>query len=243
MDYQFRFDIVWSNFDVLMAGLRITIMLSVYAMALGVIIGITTAVIRLRRLPLLSQLIVAYVEVFRGTPALIQIVWIYYVLPIILGINLSALASLVLAMALNSGAYLSEVFRTGIQGVDKGHIDAARALGFTGGGVTRRIVLPQAIYRMIPTIGNVFISSIKMSSLASVLAMSELMYQGQLLIANHFRPIEVYSVVAVIYFCLTYSTSMILIYMERRFAWVKRDKRGFWSHLRARTAMFKLAPE
>ena len=244
MDYKFRFDIVWSNFDALLAGAQYTVMLSLMSITLGTVIGIVSAVIRLRGFRFLSYPVIAYVEVFRGTPALVQIVWIYYCLPIIVGINLPAMASLVLAMSLNAGAYLSEVFRAGIQGIDKGHIDAAHALGFTRFQTTRRIVLPQAIYRMTPAIGNVLISAIKTSSLCSVLGMAELMYQGQIIIANYFRPIEVFTVVAGMYFFMTYCTSMLLIYLEHRFAWVKREERSFRQYfIEARRSLFRLSPE
>ena len=243
MQYEFRFDIVWTNFDLLLQGVRMTIFLSVSTMVLGTLIGLMSATVRLRARRWLSYPIIVYVEVFRGTPALVQIVWIYYCLPIIIGINMTATASVILAMALNSGAYLSEVFRAGIQAIDKGHIDAAHALGFRSRQVTTRIVLPQAAYRMIPAVGNVFISSIKLSSLCSVLGMAELMYQGQLVIANYFRPIEVFTVVAAIYLAMTYSTSVCLIYLEWRFAWVKRD-RSFWRQFRAlRHSLFRLSPE
>lgn len=244
MDYTFRFDIVWNNFDVLMRGLETTILLSVMAMILGTAIGLIVALVRLRMPPLVAMPFIAYVEIFRGTPALVQIVWIYYCLPIILGIELNAFFSLVVAMALNTGAYLSEVFRAGIQAIDKGHLDAASALGFRPGQVTRRVVVPQATYRMIPAIGNQFISAIKLSSLCSVLGMSELMYQGQLIIANFFRPIEVFTVVAMIYLVLTYSTSLLLTYLEWRLAWVKREKKTFWEHFRhVRGNIFRLRPE
>ncbi len=244
MNYDFRFDIVWNNFDTLLAGLQTTILLSVLSMLLGTILGLTVALARLRLRRGLAVPFIVYVEVFRGTPALVQIVWIYYCLPIILGIQMAAFPSLVLAMALNTGAYLSEVFRAGIQGIDKGHVDAANALGFTPMQATKRVVIPQAAYRMIPAIGNQFISAIKLSSLCSVLGMAELMYQGQLVIANFFRPIEVFTVVAAIYLFLTYSTSLMLTYLEWRFAWVKRDQRSFWDHFRAmRASIFRLRPE
>lgn len=244
MDYQFRFDIVWNNFPVLMEGLQTTILLSLLTMVLATVIGLAVALVRLRAPRLVAFPMIVYVEVFRGTPALVQIVWIYYCLPIIFGLDLSALLSLVIAMALNAGAYLSEVFRAGIQGIDKGHIDAARALGFRPLQVTSRVIVPQAAYRMIPAIGNVFISAIKLSSLCSVLGMSELMYQGQLVIANFFRPIEVFTVVAGIYLVLTYSTSLFLTYLEWRFAWIKREKMSFWDHFRSmRTSIFRLKPE
>lgn len=230
MDFEFRFDIVWNNFDLLMEGIQTTITLSILTMVLGTIIGLFVAIIRLRVRRIFAIPFVIYVEVFRGTPGLIQIVWIYYCLPIITGLQLDALTSLVIAMALNIGSYLSEVFRAGIQGVDKGHIEAAYALGFKPSQVTRRIVVPQAAYRMIPAIGNVFISAIKLSSLCSVLGMSELMYQGQLVIANFFRPIEVFTVVALIYLFMAYSTSLFMMFLEWKLAWVKREKKTFWEH-------------
>jgi His/Glu/Gln/Arg/opine family amino acid ABC transporter permease subunit len=241
MEYTFRFDVVWSNFGLLIIGLKYTIMLSLSTMALGTLIGVISALIRMRRIKVLSPLVIAYVEFFRGTPALVQIVWIYYCLPIVLGINIPGAASLVLAMALNSGAYLSEVFRAGIQAVDKGHIEAAWSLGFTRLQATRRVVLPQAMYRMLPAMGNVFIGSIKMSSLCSVLGMTELMYQGNVLTQNYFRPLEVLTVVALLYFCLTYATSMFLIFLEYKFAWVKREKFIFRQQVRLLWA--RLSPE
>lgn len=244
MNYEFRFDIVWNNFDVLLAGLQTTILLSVMTMILGTAIGLLVAIMRLRFRRTLAIPFIVYVEVFRGTPALVQIVWIYYCLPILTGLEMNAFFSLVVAMALNSGAYLSEVFRAGIQAIDKGHLDAASALGFRPTQVTRRVVVPQAAYRMIPAIGNVFISAIKLSSLCSVLGMSELMYQGQLIIANFFRPIEVFTVVAMIYLVLTYSTSLFLSYLEWRFAWVRRERKTFWEHYRhLRGSIFRLKPE
>ena len=244
MEFEFRFDIVWNNFDLLMEGIQTTITLSILTMILGTIIGLFVAIIRLRVRRIFAVPFVIYVEVFRGTPGLIQIVWIYYCLPIITGLQLDALTSLVIAMALNIGSYLSEVFRAGIQAVDKGHIEAAYALGFKPSQVTRRIVVPQAAYRMIPAIGNVFISAIKLSSLCSVLGMSELMYQGQLVIANFFRPIEVFTVVALIYLFMAYSTSLFMMFLEWKLAWVKREKKNFWEHFRDLSrSVFSIKPQ
>lgn len=244
MDYDFRFDIVWNNFPILMEGLQTTIVLSLMTMVLGTMIGLFVAIVRLRFRRIIALPFIMYVEIFRGTPALVQIVWIYYCLPIITGLEMSAFASIVVAMALNSGSYLSEVFRAGIQSIDKGHLDAASALGFRPAQVTRRVVVPQAAYRMIPAIGNVFISAIKLSSLSSVIGMAELMYQGQIIIANFFRPIEVFTVVAVIYLVLTYSTSLFLSYLEWRLAWVRREKTTFKEHYQnVRGSIFRLKPE
>ena len=241
MEYTFRFDVVWGNFGLLLTGLKYTVMLSLSTMALGTVIGMIAALIRMQRVKALSYPVIAYVEFFRGTPALVQIVWIYYCLPIVLGIDIPGLASLVLAMALNSGAYLSEVFRAGIQGVDKGNQEAAWSLGFTRFQTTRRVILPQAVYRMLPAMGNVFIGAIKMSSLCSMLGMAELMYQGNVLTQNYFRPLEVLTVVALLYFCLTFTTSTFLIFLEYKLAWVRREKFDF--RQRVRLLFARMSPE
>ncbi len=232
MEFEFRFDIVWNNFSLLMEGVETTILLSLITMVLGTIIGLFVAIVRLKVRRIFALPLIIYVEVFRGTPGLIQIVWIYYCLPIVTGLQLDAFTSLVIAMALNVGSYLSEVFRAGIQAVNKGHIEAAAALGFRPGQITRRVVVPQAAYKMIPAIGNVFVSAIKLSSLCSVLGMAELMYQGQIIIANFFRPIEVFTVVAIIYLVMAYSTSLFMMYLEWKFAWVRREKMTFWEKLK-----------
>ncbi|MEZ5758541.1 MAG: amino acid ABC transporter permease [Emcibacteraceae bacterium] len=244
MEFEFRFDIVWNNLPLLLEGVQTTIVLSLLTMVLGTVIGLFVAIIRLRVKRVYAVPFIIYVEVFRGTPGLIQIVWIYYCLPIVTGFQLGELTSLVIAMALNVGAYLSEVFRAGIQGVDKGHIEAAAALGFRPAQITRRVVVPQAAYRMIPAIGNVFVSAIKLSSLCSVLGMAELMYQGQIIIANFFRPIEVFTVVAVIYLIMAYTTSLFMMYLEWKFAWVRRSDNSFWEKFRyISRAAFSLKPQ
>lgn len=244
MDFEFRFDIVWNNFPLLLEGIETTIILSLLTMVLGTIIGLFVAIIRLRVRRIFAVPLIIYVEVFRGTPGLIQIVWIYYCLPIVTGLQLDALTSLVIAMALNVGAYLSEVFRAGIQAVDKGHIEAAAALGYRPAQITRRIVVPQAAYRMIPAIGNVFVSAIKLSSLCSVLGMAELMYQGQIIIANFFRPIEVFTVVAMIYLLMAYTTSLFMMYLEWKLAWIKREDMTLWQRFKhISRASFSLKPQ
>ncbi len=244
MDFEFRFDIVWNNFPLLLEGIETTIVLSLLTMVLGTIIGLFVAIIRLRVRRIFAVPLIIYVEVFRGTPGLIQIVWIYYCLPIVTGLQLDALTSLVIAMALNVGAYLSEVFRAGIQAVDKGHIEAATALGYRPAQITRRVVVPQAAYRMIPAIGNVFVSAIKLSSLCSVLGMAELMYQGQIIIANFFRPIEVFTVVAMIYLLMAYTTSLFMMYLEWKLAWIKREDMTLWQRFKHIShASFSLKPQ
>lgn len=226
MSYEFRFDTVLRHWDLLAQGLLYTILISIATLVLSSILGMVVAVIRLRRIRVLSPILGLYVEFFRGTPPLVQLVWIYYCLPIIFNVNLPDVVSVTLAMSLYTAAFLAEVFRAGIQGIDKGQTHAALAVGMTNRQAMRRIVIPQATYRMIPAIGNVFVTTIKLSSLCSVLGFPELMYQGQHIQQVYFRPIEALTVVALLYFAVTWSTSQGLSYLERRLAWEKRTPRA-----------------
>ena len=219
MPYAFHFEVVSNNAGLLLRGLLATVALSAATLVLASVLGLLVAVVRLRRVPVLSRVLGGYVEFFRGTPPLVQIVWVYYCLPILTGINLPDLAAVLFALSLYAAAFLAEVFRAGIQGVDRGQVDAARALGLTGMQALRRVVLPQAVVSMIPNIGNVFITTIKASALCSVLGFPELMYQAQSLQAVTFRPLEVLTAVALLYFALTWTTSQLLAALERRFTW------------------------
>ena len=222
MAYQFHFEIVSANAGLLLTGLGYTILLSVMTLVIASVIGVIVAVARSRRIPLISRMLGFYVEFFRGTPPLVQLVWMYYCLPILTGINIPDLVAVLLALSLYTGAFMAEVFRAGIQGVDKGQVQAALSVGMTRSQAMRRIVLPQAAYRMIPNVGNVFITTIKASALCSVLGFPELMYQAQTIQAVYFRPLETLTAVALLYFALTWTTSQLLGFIERRLAWVKR---------------------
>jgi His/Glu/Gln/Arg/opine family amino acid ABC transporter permease subunit len=222
MPYRFHFEIVSANAALLLKGLGYTILLSLMTLVIASLLGVVVAVLRSRRIPILTPALGVYVEFFRGTPPLVQLVWMYYCLPILTGINLPDLVAVLLALSLYTGAFLAEVFRAGIQGVDRGQVQAALSVGMTRGQAMRRIVLPQAAYRMIPNVGNVFITTIKASALCSVLGFPELMYQAQSIQAVYFRPLETLTAVALLYFALTWSTSQLLGLVERRLAWVRR---------------------
>lgn len=216
--YDFRFDAILkvSNLTFLLEGAVFTIYITLAAMALGTVVGLIAAIIRLSRLPVLSQLAVAYIEFFRGTPPLVQIMWFYFVLPMATGYDVPAIVSGTIALGLNVGAFLAEVFRAGIQAVPKGHIEAAQSLSMTPLMIMRRIVLPQAIRIIIPAYGNYFISLVKDSALVSVIAVGELMRHANELNSQTYLPIEVYTVAAVIYFAMTYSVSQLMLWVERR---------------------------
>jgi ABC-type amino acid transport system permease subunit len=167
--------------------------------------------------PPFSWLAYVYTDFFRTTPPLVQLIWIFYVMPIVLHVSLSPVTSGVVALSLNAGAFLSEIFRAGLQSIERGQRDASMVLGLSSIQTFRHVVFPQAIRRVLPAAGNVFISLIKDSSLLSVIAVPELTYQSQIFVTNTFRPLELYTALAVLYFCLTYPLSLATSALERRY--------------------------
>ncbi|NLG69188.1 MAG: amino acid ABC transporter permease [Firmicutes bacterium] len=212
----FRWDIVWSSFPYLLVGARATLVLTTVSVSAGIVLGTVLALMRLSRSRPLSAVAAAYIDVFRGTPLLAQILFVFYGLPQVLGFPLSSLAAGLLALSLNSAAYVAEIVRSGIQSVEKGQIEAAQSTGMTHGQIMRYIVLPQAFRRIIPPIGNEFIAMLKDSSLVSVIAMEDLMRRGQLLGSRTFRYFEVLLAVTVMYLVLTRAVSYLVGWVERR---------------------------
>jgi polar amino acid transport system permease protein len=198
-------------------GAEYTLLVSVFALFFGAIIGLTVAVIRVSHIPVVSQIAYVYVDFFRTTPALVQLIWFFYVLPILIHVSLTAIITGIMALSLNSGAFLAEIFRGGIVSIGRGQRDASQVLGLSSYQTLRYVILPQALRRVLPAAGNVFISLIKDSALLSVIAVSELTYMMQTEVASTFRPLEIYTALAVMYFCLTYPLSLGISALERRF--------------------------
>lgn len=192
-------------------GLRMTIILTVLSLALGMTIGLIIALMRLSRLKFLRVIGHVYVDVVRGTPLLVQLFLIYYGLPQF-GIRLTPLVAAVLALGCNYGAYLAEVFRTGILSIDRGQWEAAESLGFHGSPLYRRIILPQAVRIALPGIGNYANSMVKDTSLASVVTVLELLRQGQIIVSSTFQSFEIYLTVALLYLAI----SLPLAWLTRR---------------------------
>lgn len=222
--YDFRFDVVWNNLPFLLQGVVNTLLVTVVAMGIGVLVGLASAIVRLAGIPVLTQLTIGYVEFFRGTPALVQVIWFFFCLPIFLGVHPSALVSGTLALGLNAGAFLSEIFRAGIQAIPVGHVEAGLSLGMSRALVMRRIVLPEAVRIVLPPLGNNLISLLKDSSLVSVIAVAELMRKADELNTITYRPLEVYTVAAMLYFAMTFSLAQVMLAIERRLS--RRRKRG-----------------
>jgi His/Glu/Gln/Arg/opine family amino acid ABC transporter permease subunit len=211
-DYSVRLNVVTDNWLFLVSGVNATLGVTAAALALGVVLGLPLGMARLSARRYLFAPAVGYIEVFRNTPALVQLIWIYNCLPILTGINLSAVASCTVALGLNAAAYIAEIFRAGIQSIDRGQVDAARSLGMSYLQAMRKVVLPQAFRRMIPAFVNETVSLLKYSSLVSVLGVADLTYQAQALSTTTYRPIEVFTFVAFLYFVLC----TLLSYFARR---------------------------
>jgi len=218
MTYHFDFGLVLQSFPVLFRGLLVTIQLWVPSIAGGLVVGLSLALCRLSKTPVLRVPSLVYIEIFRDTPVLIQLIWFFYAFPIIIGVQLSPFVAALLGLGLNTSAYAAEIFRGGIESIARGQWEGAKALGMRPAAVLRRIILPQVFKRMLPAFTNRAIEVAKMSSLASVLSVHELMYQGRLLNSTYYRPLEILTTVAFIYFVLIYPGSYLSARLERRLA-------------------------
>jgi ectoine/hydroxyectoine ABC transporter permease protein EhuD len=199
----------------LWAGLQLTVLLTLASMALALVIGIVLALARLNpRRRWLSIPAAIFVEVIRGTPLLLQLFYIFYVLPFF-GIRLNALTAGILGLAINYGAYISEVFRAGIEAIDHGQWEAAKALGMPARVYMPKVILPQAIRIVIPPMGNYFISLFKDTALVSTISIGELLFRGQLLAAENFKYLQIYSFIFVLYLVISYPASLGVRALER----------------------------
>lgn len=192
-----------------------TLKLSFFGVLLGTALGIAFALLRISSFWLLRVIASAYIEIIRGTPMLVQIVIIYFGLTEF-GINLSPFMSGIVALTINSAAYMAEVFRAGISAIDKGQMEAARSLGLSRGQAMRYIIIPQAFRNMLPAIGNEFIVIIKDSSLVSTIGIAEIMNNAETIQSVTFRPLEPLLVAAGIYFVMTFTLSKLLGALERK---------------------------
>jgi polar amino acid transport system permease protein len=216
--YAWDFSFLWAYRWLILAGLGITIAYTVGTILLGLVIGLVTGLLRLSRNPMITAPLVAYVEIFRCTPLLVQIVWFYYALPVVLGIDIPAHVAAVLVLSLYTGAFYAEIIRGGVNSIERGQWDAARAIGMRRRQVMRHVILPQAVKRMIPPFMNQSIIQLKNTSLVSTIAVADLLYQGTIITAATYRPLEVYTMVAIIYFLVLFPLTLAAQQVERRLA-------------------------
>jgi polar amino acid transport system permease protein len=210
------FSPVWAGWRELAHGALVTVEVTSGAIAIGCVIGLLVGLGRLNpKRTALYGACTAYVAFVRGTPLLVQLFIWFFGLPHF-GINLPAFFCGIVGMGIYSGAYVSEIVRGAIQSIDRGQMEAARSLGMPYRMAMVQIIVPQAVIRMIPPLGNEFIALIKNSSLVSLLTITDLMHEGQKIISVSYRSLEVYLAIALVYFLLTNLTSLALRIAERR---------------------------
>jgi polar amino acid transport system permease protein len=218
MHYHWDFSVLERYIPLLWSGVLVTLAYTVGTVCLGLLIGLLVGLGRLSRSKLLNLPLIAYIEAFRCTPLLVQLIWFYYALPVLLGIQIPAVAAATMTLSLYTGAFYAEIFRGGIISIERGQWDAARALGLRPWPMMRRVILPQAIRRMIPPFGKHSITQLKNPSLVSVIAVPDLLYNGGLITADTYRPLEVYTVVALVYFAMLFPSTLLAQVYERHLA-------------------------
>ena len=216
MNYAWQWQLIWDYRQVFVRGVEVTVILTCWALLIGMALGLLLGLMRSSRLAALRMPAAIYIDVFRATPILVQLVWIYYALPILLGVQMGNIASASVGIGLHSAAYIAEIFRAGIASIDRGQSDAAKSIGMGYGQAMRRIILPQAVRRMVPPFINEFATLMKLTTLGSVLAVNELLHEAENLINSTYRPLEVYTVVAVVFGLLIYPFIWLSQRLEHR---------------------------
>jgi polar amino acid transport system permease protein len=216
--YRFRWDAVWNSLDFLMSGLQMTLFLSAVTLVLAMVLGLVLAGLDMSRWRALRWIGVSFGEIIRNTPILVQLLWVYYVLPIVFAVRIDAVTALIIGLSIYQASFISEVYRSGIQAVPKGHREAAQVLGLTPSQSFRRIVLPQAIRMTLPPLASNFVQLIKFSSLGAVISVNEITRRGMELSSSTFRPLEIFTFIAVVYFFICWPLAMAIRYWEHRLA-------------------------
>lgn len=216
MDYHLDFFFVLRDFDKLLAGLVVTLKLTVLANAIGLSAGFAVALLVMSPLRIVRWPATAFVEFFRCTPALIQIVWFFYCVPMLFNVFLDPVTMGVLALGLNLTAFNAEAYRAAIQSIPRAHLDASVALGLGWRARIMHVVFPQALRIALPVLITNAIGCFQQSALVSLVAVSDMMYQAKTLSTQTYRPIETFTTVALIYLAISFPVSQLVTYFERR---------------------------
>ena len=223
-------DLVVRYHSFFLEGVGNTLIIAVFTVLFGTILGVLMAMARMSKFKPLKWLATAYIEFFRGTPLMVQLMFIFYGLPMI-GVTFPTVSFIpdfdrfaagVVAMSLTSCAYVAEIIRSGIQAVDAGQMEAARCLGFHHREAMALVILPQAVRNILPALGNEFVTIIKESSIVSVISIADLMFRAKGIIAKTYNSLECLAVVAIIYFILTFLGGRLIALMERRMSYGRK---------------------
>ena len=218
--FEWRWNVLNPYYGNFLEGLVITGQLSAIIIAGALFFGVILGAARYSKRRIFNWPATLYIEMFRNTPILVQIVWFFYAFPVLVGGQIEPFMAAVFGIGLNITAYSAEIFRGGIQSLDRGQWEAGRAIGMSYFQVMRRVILPQAIRRMVPAFANRMIEAVKATSLASTIAVADLMWQGEMLANAIYRPFEVYTAVAIIYFLAIYPLVLGTYGIER---WLRID--------------------
>jgi polar amino acid transport system permease protein len=216
--YAFRWDVIPANIGFLASGFQMTLFLSVVTLVVATLLGMVIAVMQMSQFRLARTIALVVGEIVRNTPILVQLLWVYYVLPIVFDIRIDALTAAIIGLSVYSAVFISEAFRAGIATVPVGHREAAQVLGLPPLQSFMRIVLPQAIRSVLPPLAANFVQLIKYSSLASVVSVNEVTRRGMELSSSTFRPLEIFTFIAVIYFVICWPLTQSIRYWEFRHA-------------------------
>jgi putative lysine transport system permease protein len=226
MTLEWVIDIVSNNWPMFLRGAGITLFISIIGTIIGFLIGLIVSVVRTIPVPergikkvilkIINVLLSAYIEIFRGTPMIVQAMVIFYGAALAFGLDMDRIFAAILIVSINTGAYMSEIIRGGIISIDKGQYEAAQAIGMNHFQTMYNVVLPQAIRNILPATGNEFVINIKDTSVLSVISVSELFFQTKSIAGNNFRYFESFFVACVLYFVMTFTVTRILRYIEKK---------------------------
>ncbi|OEU66231.1 MAG: nickel transporter [Desulfovibrio sp. S3730MH75] len=216
MAFVFETSVFWDTFPMLMRGLKLTVQIAVGGLFFGFILGSLAGLMKIARSLVVRKLAGVYVEAIRGTPMLVQAMFLYYGVPMAVGVRISPITAGIIIIAVNSGAYIAEIVRGAVQSINPGQVEAGRSIGLTRSQTMLYVVWPQALKRMIPPLGNQFIISLKDTSLLMVIGVGELMRTGQEITSVNFRAFEVYLAVACVYLVMTLSIAQGMKMLEKK---------------------------
>ena len=216
MTYHWDFYTVMQSFDLLLWGVWITFLYTVGSILIGIVVGAASCYARLSRFWWLRLISRSYQELFRCTPLLVQILWAYYALPMLLGVSISNTTAGLLTLSLYVGSFYAEIFRGGILAVDKGQREASAAIGMSGVQSMRYIIMPQAIKNMLPAFINQSVIQLKNTSLLYAISIAELTYMTSVVTSESYRPLEAYSIAAILYFAMLFPLTQVADHFERR---------------------------
>lgn len=221
MGYKFDFSFLPQFFGVFVDGAKMTLIISLISVFVGTLLGALLYFLResnfgIRKFKPLKIISTVYIEIIRGTPIILQIYLVYIGSALFFGLNIEVLEAAIIAISLNSSAYVAEIIRSGVEAVDKGQMEAARSLGMNKGQAMRLVILPQAVKNILPAVGNEFVAVIKESSIASVIGVGELMFKSKIVTGATYLQLEPLIVIAGFYFVMTFSLGRLMGYLERR---------------------------